>query len=393
MEMEYVRNLHSNYLRIQLEEKPEEKRYQYCILSRGGIRGLLNCELRYLDEKAYLYYDITSRQNIAQLYTGQTIKRKWVQDFLQSLRQLQHELDRFLLDEQGCQWNPENIFQDLEKNTFYFTYVPYYHGESEFDSLLEFMMRQLDYDDDTLVECVYKMAEQYGQWGMVYLQEQIFRDARVLEEDVQVRSMALNEKQKRTSKAITEECMIVPDSSSEQQPVREGREGLVTNHVRRDKYGIRSLFESRRKKDRNERERYQENLQQLMSGMAVAEQPTYGEWEEAEQQDYGATIYIEENTNTNPTRRLYTMDGKLDMVLPKQDIIIGKKQGTADVVLEDRSISRLHAKIIYDGAYYLEDMNSTNGTFKNGLRLLPYEKRELESGDEIRCGQCMLIFR
>ena len=31
---EFVKNLHNNYERIMLEKKPEERRYQYCILSR-----------------------------------------------------------------------------------------------------------------------------------------------------------------------------------------------------------------------------------------------------------------------------------------------------------------------------------------------------------------------
>lgn len=38
------------------------------MISRGGIKGLLPCSLRYIDGNAYLYYDITSRQNIAQLF-------------------------------------------------------------------------------------------------------------------------------------------------------------------------------------------------------------------------------------------------------------------------------------------------------------------------------------
>ena len=41
MNVEYVRNLHSNYVRLGLPEKPEEKKYQYCIVTRGGIKGLL----------------------------------------------------------------------------------------------------------------------------------------------------------------------------------------------------------------------------------------------------------------------------------------------------------------------------------------------------------------
>ena len=64
---EFVKNLHNNYERIMLEKKPEERRYQYCILSRGGIKGLLSCSLRYINGDAYLYYDITSKQNIMQL--------------------------------------------------------------------------------------------------------------------------------------------------------------------------------------------------------------------------------------------------------------------------------------------------------------------------------------
>ena len=36
---EYIRSLNANYERMDLGEKPEEKRYQYCMISRGGIKG------------------------------------------------------------------------------------------------------------------------------------------------------------------------------------------------------------------------------------------------------------------------------------------------------------------------------------------------------------------
>ena len=41
----------------------------------------------------------------------------------------------------------------------------------------------------------------------------------------------------------------------------------------------------------------------------------------------------------------------------------------------------------------IEDLNSTNGTFKNGIRLRPYEKRKLVSGDEIRTGSVIIIYK
>jgi len=106
---EYVRNCNCNYLRIHLENKPEEKRYQYCILNRGGIRHLLPGSLRYINGEAYLYYDISSTQNVGQLFETKTIRRSWMKDFLWGMKQMLGELDRFLLEEQCVLWNPELI--------------------------------------------------------------------------------------------------------------------------------------------------------------------------------------------------------------------------------------------------------------------------------------------
>ncbi len=132
MQTEYVRSLNCNYERVFLEEKPQEKKYQYCILGRGGIKGLLSCSLRYINGQAYLYYDISSKQNIAQLYGNRCISREWVKDFLWSFWQIRQELERFLLDAGNVLWYPQQIFQDLESNVFSFLYIPYYKGESSF---------------------------------------------------------------------------------------------------------------------------------------------------------------------------------------------------------------------------------------------------------------------
>lgn len=120
---EYIRSLNANYERMALGEKPEEKRYQYCMISRGGIKGLLPCSLRYIDGNAYLYYDITSRQNIAQLFDKKVINRQWLTDFLWSMRRVRQEMSRFLLEESNIVWFPNHIYQDLEKNDFYFIYI------------------------------------------------------------------------------------------------------------------------------------------------------------------------------------------------------------------------------------------------------------------------------
>ena len=48
------------------------------------------------------------------------------------------------------------------------------------------------------------------------------------------------------------------------------------------------------------------------------------------------------------------------------------------------AISRMHARLEYrQGAYYLKDLNSRNGTFVNGERLMPQEARIVSHGDRV----------
>ncbi|MDE6950472.1 MAG: FHA domain-containing protein, partial [Lachnospiraceae bacterium] len=42
---------------------------------------------------------------------------------------------------------------------------------------------------------------------------------------------------------------------------------------------------------------------------------------------------------------------------------------------------------------WMQDLNSTNGTYHNGMRLKPHEKVALETEDEIGFGQMQFVFR
>lgn len=380
LQTEFVKNLHSNYERILLEEMPQERRYQYCMLSRGGIKGLLPCSLRYLNGRAYLYYDITSLQNVQQCFQKRKISREWMKDFVWSFKQIRQELERFLLNAGNILWYPGQIYQDLEDNVFSFFYVPYYEGDNGFRDFLEFLIEYMDYEDEVLVECVYKMYEQYERNGDTYLQHHFFEDARMLEKEET--GICGQEGQKKATAPCTED---VKEDIYEQL----GREA-EDNDVGERK-GFLAFFENRRHKNRKRKADYRQELQISMEGFAVAEELDY---ESRENEDFGKTVYIEEpQEKKKVVRRLYSSEGR---VLAKlEDVLtIGKKKEEVDLVLEDASISRMHARITREGEdYFLEDINSTNGTFKNGLRLQPYEKKRLQEEDEIMLGKVGLTFR
>lgn len=392
LQTEFVRNLNCNYERILLDVNPEEKRYQYCILSRGGIKGLLASSLRYINGQAYLYYDISSKQNIVQLYSAKPLTRQWLKDFLWSFRRIREELSRFLLDEQHILWFPREIFRDLESDGFFFLYVPYYKEDNGFQKLLEFMVEHVDYDDEELVECVYHLYEQFENNGWDYLQQGIFKDAEVLDK-TREESLVLEQPVQQTEHICEDDNVaagsadMVSAMDKEEKAVRQVSPNVGEEKV--EKKGLMTVFRNKRRKEKEQRETYQSMLQSQLNGYAVAEETLYGE------EEWGRTVFVElPQESAEDMHGLYASDGKLLVKVDKASVTFGKKKEEVDVVLDDVSVSRMHARILRDGEkVLLEDLNSTNGTFKNGLRMEPYERRELEVGDEIRIGTQELVYR
>lgn len=61
------------------------------------------------------------------------------------------------------------------------------------------------------------------------------------------------------------------------------------------------------------------------------------------------------------------------------------------LVLNDRTISRRHAELTPDdGRWYINDLESSNGTFVNGVRVTA--RRMLQPGDQIRAGSTLFVY-
>jgi hypothetical protein len=67
------------------------------------------------------------------------------------------------------------------------------------------------------------------------------------------------------------------------------------------------------------------------------------------------------------------------------------RSADADIRLDDRYASGIHARVFgRSGAYFVEDMNSTNGTLLNSREL--HGEAELSPGDTIRIGDTEFRF-
>lgn len=119
-------------------------------------------------------------------------------------------------------------------------------------------------------------------------------------------------------------------------------------------------------------------------------------WDSYEQQLYEngsqETVYFADlDSMTEQYDGLYCLNaqGKEQrLVLKGLPLTIGKLKGRVSVVLSDRSVSRIHARLEgYGGRISVRDLNSRNGTSVNGRKLSPNESVQLQEGDMVCFGR------
>ena len=73
-----------------------------------------------------------------------------------------------------------------------------------------------------------------------------------------------------------------------------------------------------------------------------------------------------------------------NILLTEFPFFIGKSCDKTHHTIEDSTVSRFHARIDREEEeLWLTDLNSTNGTFLNGIRLMPFGRMRVNKGDSI----------
>jgi hypothetical protein len=110
------------------------------------------------------------------------------------------------------------------------------------------------------------------------------------------------------------------------------------------------------------------------------------------------------NHMTEPRRFFLAEKGTEIPLPPDQPVLVIGRVDTVQSIYpdidlaeldgENSGVSRSHARILQKPeGVYIEDLNSTNFTFLNRIRLQPGELYLLSNGDEIRLGVLALVYR
>lgn len=84
---------------------------------------------------------------------------------------------------------------------------------------------------------------------------------------------------------------------------------------------------------------------------------------------------------------------EVNISLDRLPMTVGKLANVSDFVINDDAVSKMHARFEeHDGRVYICDLNSTNGTARNGVLLGVNQSVALEPGDRLRFGRTYFTY-
>ena len=158
LEVEIVHDINKNYLVIQGKK---EKQYMVKMLEGNSIKGLLDLDVRKLDNEEKFYYDITGKETILQ----KSEKTKWnKREITQLVSEILDAIGRareYLLQPEHFVLEPEYIYRQMDTGTISLCYTWNYERNinEQLTELFSYFLEQVDYSDREAVELVYKFYD------------------------------------------------------------------------------------------------------------------------------------------------------------------------------------------------------------------------------------------
>ncbi len=419
LDTKYYKDYRHNYLIIKDNGCLSENVYQRRMVTENKIKGILPTSEKHINGELLLYCEITSKQSLQSLFEGKTMDMSYLKKFFVQLKVVNDALQKYLLDGSCLVLSPEYIFQDVGTGEVCFLYYPN-PEEGSLSQLMDFFMAKVENEDMEAVETVYRIADLIGR-------EQFVLDE-ILEwfsDDAGDQAGDRHEDTDQADPMREQERMWREEDEWEKEEPESDRKLIkILPVVAAAAVGAGVLIYLMCAFHLSYKEKIYLTVGwgaviALLSGTAVwyflpllrklkaagkqeeqkPEQqfhlltPSY-ENSASKETDMGNTVFLPWTENCE--NKLYGMDkkNKYHIDLVRLPLTVGKLAGMVDMVINEQSISRMHARFSRSGSkVYITDLNSTNGTFRNGMRLEPNASELIEPGDEIRLGRLKFIYR
>lgn len=365
MKIKYVRNLMASHMVI--EQKKELEEWETEMISHCRSKGILFAKSQREDDRKMLWYDITGRQALEVMLEGRELNHAMLCHFLMQLYEAAETLEAHLLLSGALLLRPECIFTDYGMDQIYFCYYP---GNEEnllqaFGNLMEYLLTKLDHKDERAVETAYGIHEKIVTEGAGLL-----KLGELLRAPYGKESGYQGGEAERTVSKNMGEALIGQEETSQQVISGEGKEKeKVLKRIRRK---LRDFFDNswpgiRRKKESEQNEPF-----------------VFEPEDEPDMKAARPTVLLTQiSGQPQGILRYEGSNGCSNLEIKDTPYVIGSEEA-CDGYIPSSTVSRRHARITrVEEIYFIEDLNSSNGTYVGG-ELLNYKvKMSLEKNEII----------
>lgn len=444
LQPEYKRDMHKNYLILKEKNEEEKESYDMRMVSNNHIPGLLKVKLRTVDQKKEYCYDITAKQPVSVMFRKEPLREEQIKEILTEIISTLKKGKEYLLFEDNFILLPDYIYMGLEEGEIELLYFSGY-GKSikeQIISLIEYMMDKVDYQDKPAVflvygiykisreeECTFEkllefLREDEKLEKEIERQEKEERDIWMEEEkvaDMEVEIESEEEKKKYplwvwaasgASVVVALLAIIIVVRSGILFDVVTGKlllgkmaavfgiiggvEAYCLTRILDEKNQIAYIAEKteyiKPVEEKRKLERQRKECERGCFTFTEQKELEVSIENNRENQDLATVVLAEreEEYYLSPEEP----DIYMPIFFPEFPFFIGTLKTKVDCVINSRNVSRFHAKFEKEKEiFYLVDLNSTNGTFLNGIRLAANESREIVLGDYVSFADVTYQFR
>lgn len=402
MEVSYKRTYKESYLII--TGTLGSYQYEEMMLKENELKTLLTFYTMDVNGKTQFWYDISSKQSIKDYLEQNPISFELLIRIFAAIMVAFEEVAKYLLRTEHILLSAETIYVSRQEGQE--VYLCYYPGDQDgkcgLSDFMNHIIGVLDYADDDLTRLCYSLYEmtldEHTTIGDLYeyIQENLPEDY------IQASNMpggnstgnncALQKEEHiyaegddhidSVENVATYDDMEEPvDEEVAQREFDFGGNVLeeIFNRIRSKGLEIYDMIMSwqKDKKDRTEDNKPLEN------DLIIEPEPVECE----------PTVFLGAKSNkVYGSLRYIGNEKESDYIIDSNIFRIGT-HGANDACLNSQTVSRHHAKINeIDNHFYIQDLNSTNGTFLNDIMLNYSQSYELNPGDRITFADVPYIF-
>ena len=377
MEINYKRDITKSFMCITGED--EWSSFEKETLVRNKIRGLLEVSVTSENNEAVCWYDITGMQALDGIVENKNMKKDMFLQLLICLCDVIEQIDSYLLRADALRLSPECIFWDYKKQAYEFCYNPAASNgiADDFQKLMEFLLTKIDHSDKEVVRIAYQIYNESMKSGYSIL--------------------AMREKL-LTENSDIEECQTENEDIGLEQDITESfKEEKAEQTVKTKQRPVISsdlLWEKMKTKGK---EVYKKAVKHFFPDVIKLKEqksiwkkqpqviePVIFEPEEQQVKSGRPTVLLSEQNREPGGILKYEGEHYLnDLKINELPYIIGNSDECSGKI-ERETVSRQHARITkVENIYFIEDLNSSNGT-KVGGKILDYKmKVSLERNEVI----------